>query len=556
MKIKDILRDIINSALSDCVQKGALSIKVIPAIELETPKIQEHGDFSTNIAMILASEEKRSPRLIASAIAESIIDKDNVLAKVEIAGPGFMNFFINNDHWRNSLEEIEILGDSYGKSKAGEGKKVQVEFVSANPTGPLHIGHGRGAAVGDVLANILKAVGYDVVKEYYINDAGNQMETLGRSVFFRYLHLLGRDVALPSECYQGEYIVDIANDIVAKHGDRYLDEPDSKVISNFAVYAADSILEGIKEDLSDFGVKFDVWSSEKTFFESNKISEATEDLKKKGYIYQKDGAFWFRTTDFGDEKDRVVIRANGQPTYFASDIAYHKDKLERKFDMIINIWGADHHGYVPRMESVIQALGEKKEMLNILLVQLVNLMRNGQQVAMSTRSGEFDTLKEVVMEVGKDAARYFFLMRSSDSQLDFDLELAKKQNNENPVYYVQYAHARICSILRLAQEQGLNTPGFEDVGIDLLNLPEELTLIKQLLKYPEVIEGGAFALEPHRMTVYLNDLAGKLHSYYNKNRVLSNDLPLTRARLYLVKMVKIVLNNALHILGVYAPEKM
>jgi len=556
MKIKDILRGIINNALSDCVRKGLLKIKSIPVIELETPKIQEHGDFSTNVAMILASEEKSSPRLIASSIAESIRDKDNVLAKVEIAGPGFINFFITNDYWRSSLKEIEILGDSYGSSKAGEGKKVQVEFVSANPTGPLHIGHGRGAAVGDALANILKVAGYKVVKEYYINDTGNQMDTLGRSVFLRYLQLLGRDIDLPSECYQGEYIVNIANDIIAEQGDKYLDKPDSEVISDFAVYAADYILEGIKEDLRNFGVKFDIWSSEKILFENNKISEVTKELKKKGYIYQKDGAFWFRTTAFGDEKDRVVIRANGQPTYFASDIAYHKDKLERKFDMIVNIWGADHHGYVPRMQSVIQALGASKEILKVILVQLVNLVRNGQQVAMSTRSGEFDTLKEVLLEVGKDAARYFFLMRSSDSQLDFDLELAKKQNNENPVYYVQYAHARICSILRLAEEQGLNIPGFEEVAIDLLILPQELTLIKHLLEYPEVIEGSAFSLEPHRITVYLNDLAGNLHSYYNKNRVLSDDLSLTMARLYLVKMIKIVLNNALNLLGVHAPERM
>ena len=308
--------------------------------------------------------------------------------------------------------------------------------------------------------------------------------------------------------------------------------------------------------LRNFGVKFDVWSSEKILFENNKIQEVIEELKKKGHIYQKDGAFWFRTTEFGDEKDRVVIRANGQSTYFASDIVYHKEKLERKFDMIVNIWGADHHGYVPRMQSVIQTLGGSKETLKVLLVQLVNLVRDGQQVAMSTRSGEFDTLKEVVAEVGKDAARYFFLMRSSDSQLDFDLELAKKQNNENPVYYVQYAHARICSILSLAAEQGLNIPRFEEAAINLLNLPQELTLIKNLSGYPELIEGSAFSLEPHRITIYLNDLASNLHSYYNKNRVISNDLSLTMARLYLVKMIKIVLNNALNLLGVHAPERM
>ncbi|MFH2011147.1 MAG: arginine--tRNA ligase [Pseudomonadota bacterium] len=556
MNIKNTLRNIIDNALSDCVQKGLFKTKNIPVIEVETPKIQTHGDFSTNIAMVLSSEEKKSPRLIANTITDNISDKNNVLAKVEIAGPGFINFFITDNYWHKSLKEIEILGDNFGNSKAGGGKKVQVEFVSANPTGPLHIGHGRGAAVGDALANILKAVGYNVIKEYYINDTGNQMETLGRSVFLRYLQLLDRNIDFPSECYQGEYIVDIAKDIITKDGDKYLDKSESEAISNFAIYAADSILEGIKEDLNNFGVEFDVWSSEKKLFEKNKIQEVVEELKEKGYIYQNDGAFWFRTTEFGDEKDRVVIRANGQATYFASDIAYHKNKLERNFDMIVNIWGADHHGYVPRMQSVIQALGGSKEMFKVLLVQLVNLMRNGQQVAMSTRSGEFDTLHEVITEVGKDAARYFFLMRSSDSQLDFDLELAKKQNNENPVYYVQYAHARICSILNLAEEQGLNIPRFEEANIDLLTLPQELTLIKHLLGYPEVLEGSALSLEPHRITVYLNDLASYLHSYYNKNRVLSDDQSLTMARLYLVKMIKIVLNNALNLLGVHAPQRM
>ncbi len=556
MGTKKALTGIIKDALSSCIQKGVLSVNEIPAVELDTPRFQQHGDFSCNIAMILASKEKKPPQFIAKSIAENIEDNYRILAKVEVAGPGFLNFFITDDYWRNSLKDIEELNGSYGKGNIGAGKEVQVEFVSANPTGPLHIGHGRGAAVGDTLANILKAAGYNVVKEYYINDVGNQMETLGRSVSLRYIELFGREIDFPKECYQGEYIKDIARDIKAKYKDRYLDGSDGEATSFFSVYAADYILEGIREDLRDFNVEFDEWFSEKTLIEKDKISEITSELEDKGYIYQKDGAFWFKTTKFGDEKDRVVIRANGQPTYFASDIAYHKDKLERKFDMIINIWGADHHGYILRMESVIQAFGKKKEVLEVLLVQLVNLMRDGKSIAMSTRSGEFVALKEVIQEVGKDAARYFFLMRSSDSPLDFDLELAKKQSNENPVYYVQYAHARICSILRLAKQRELHIPRFEEVKIDLLNLPEEMILIKQLLKYPDLIERSALSLEPHRITGYLNELAGDFHSYYNKNRVISNDSNLTMSRLFLVKMIRVVLKNALRLIGVDAPERM
>ncbi|MDY7032824.1 MAG: arginine--tRNA ligase [Thermodesulfobacteriota bacterium] len=556
MKTKETLIKIIIRALFDCIRRGILHEGDMPVIEVEIPKLEGHGDFSTNIAMILASRERKSPKLIADSIVESIGKEDDILAKVEVAGPGFINFFLTNDYWYSLLQDIEKQDHSYGKSNRGDGKRVQIEFVSANPTGPLHIGHGRGAALGDALGNILKAAGYDVVREYYINDAGNQIETLGRSVYLRYLHFFKKDIDFPKECYQGEYIIDIAKEIKAVYGDRYLNESEKKGISDLSVYAADHVFKGIKKDLDDFGVKFDEWFSEKTLFEDNKVSEVVGELKEKGYVYLQDGAFWFRSTEFGDEKDRVVIRSDGQPTYFASDIAYHKNKLERKFDMIINIWGADHHGYVPRMESVIQALGKEKGILRVLLVQLVNLLRDGQQVAMSTRSGEFDTLKEVLQEVGKDAARYFFLMRSADSPLDFDLELAKRESTENPVYYVQYAHARISSILRLAQERGFYVPVFEEVQIDLLGLPEEIRLIKQLLKYPDVVEGSAVALEPHRITVYLNELAGCFHSYYNKNRVISDDLSMTLARLYLVRIIRTVIGNALGLLGVNAPEKM
>ena len=556
MNTKKILTEIIENALHDCTEKGILHGGETPMIEVETPKLEGHGDFSTNIAMILASKEKKSPRLIADSLVQSIGGKYDILAKVEVAGPGFINFFFTNNYWHESLQRIEEQGDCYGRSNVGAGKRVQVEFVSANPTGPLHIGHGRGAAVGDVLANILEAAGYSVVREYYINDAGNQIETLGRSVYFRYLQLSGRDIDFPAECYQGDYIIDIAREMAAAHGDRYLRESDDRAVSDCAVFASERVFHGIKNDLEDFGVEFDEWFSEKTLFEENKVLEAVEELKAKGFIYLKDDAFWFRSAEFGDEKDRVVVRSDGQPTYFASDIAYHKNKLERGFHMIINIWGADHHGYVPRMESVIQALGKKKEVLRVLLVQLVNLLRDGQQVAMSTRSGEFDTLEKVVKEVGKDAARYFFLMRNSDSPLDFDLELAKQESTESPVYYVQYAHARISSILNLALERGIRIPEYEELPMSLLNLPEEIRLVKQILRYPEVVEGSALSLEPHRITAYLNELTGSFHSYYNKNRVISDDHPVTVARLFLVRTIRTVIGNALGLLGVGAPEKM
>jgi arginyl-tRNA synthetase len=487
---------------------------------------------------------------------EGIEDRNGVLEKVEIAGPGFLNFFVREGGLTTLLDAVERQGDRYGSSDLGKGRRVQVEFVSANPTGPLHIGHARGAVVGDVVANILAAVGYQVFREYYINDAGNQMDNLGKSVLLRYRELLGETAEFPEGCYRGDYIRDLASELLKRDGERHLAEDAARIVPLFTDYAAGAILEGIKEDLRTFGVVFDLYFSERELYRDEGVEKLLRDLEEKGFIYREGEALWFRTTAFGDEKDRVVVRQNGVPTYFAADIAYHRNKFLRGFETVIDIWGADHHGYIPRMSAAVQALGHQKEALKIILVQLVNLLRDGKPAAMSTRSGEFVTLREVVDEVGRDAARYNFLMRRSDSHLDFDLELAKRQSNENPVYYVQYAHARICSILRMAAERGIAAPAAGEADASLLRLPEETELIKAITRFPEVVEGAARTLEPHRLTFYLNDLAALFHSYYNRNKVISEDGALTGARLFLVRSVLTVLKNTLNMLGVSTPEKM
>jgi arginyl-tRNA synthetase len=475
---------------------------------------------------------------------------------VEIAGPGFINFCIKGAAWAGLLAEVDALGDRYGESAMGMGSRVQVEFVSANPTGPLHIGHARGAVIGDVIAGILQASGFSVSREYYINDAGNQMNTLGESVYYRYLELMGEAISFPETCYQGVYITDLAREIHDAYGDKFLGSGKDEAVPFMADYAAGSILEGIKEDLETLGVVFDRYFSEKELYHDNKVAKIIEKLRDEGFIYEEEGTLWFKTTDFGDEKDRVVVRGNGDPTYFAADIAYHRGKYERGFDRVINVWGADHHGYIPRMQACIQALGRKKEDLDVVLVQLVNLLRGGVPVPMSTRAGEFVTIREVTDEVGKDAARYNFLMRRSNSHLDFDLEIAKAQSNENPVYYVQYAHARICSIMRNAEEQGHRIPSYGDIRLDLLAAPEEHELIKMIDTFPEIVEGSAQALEPHRIPYYINDLASVFHSFYNKHKVVSDNIDLTQARLFLIKSTGTVIRNALKLLGVSAPERM
>jgi arginyl-tRNA synthetase len=554
--MKNKITVLVEKVVKDCVQKGLLPVVNLPFIEVEVPGNPDHGDYACNVAMILASQAKQNPRKIAEVILANISDAESIINKTQIAGPGFINFFIRENIWQNSLQNIEAQNEKFGQIAIGKGKKVQVEFVSANPTGPLHIGHARGAVVGDVITNLLTCAGYIVSKEYYINDAGNQMNNLGKSVLLRYRELLGGKIEFPDTCYRGDYIKDISQSIIDTEGTKYLTQNEAQTIRYFTDLAGGVILEEIKVDLHDFGVTFDNYFSEKELYKDDGVAKLLESLQKQGFIYSDGETLWFKTTAYGDEKDRVVVRKNGEPTYFAADIAYHLNKYSRGFETIIDIWGADHHGYMPRLWAGIQALGHDKDSLKIILVQLVNLLRAGIPVAMSTRSGEFVTLREVLDEVGKDAARYNFLMRRSDSHLDFDLEVAKKQSNENPVYYVQYAHARICSILKMAAERSISVPSFTDIDATFLSDKDELALIKILARYPEIIEGAAKTLEPHRITFYLNELASVFHSYYNKNKVISDNQNLTAARLFLIKVIKIVLQNALQILGVGAPQKM
>ena len=562
MNIRKTIEEILNTTLKMCVQAGVLSDRPFPPFTIETPKMHNHGDYATNVAMLLAPQEKKPPRKIAEQIIAHIPTDSTVVEKVEVAGPGFINFFISRSCWLKALQDISLQGSDYGTSRLGEGKKINLEYVSANPTGPLHIGHGRGAAVGDALANILEAVGYTVRREYYINDTGNQMGLLGKSVYSRYLQLLGHEVTFPPDFYQGEYIEEIAKLIVEQHKNHYEKTPEDESLSYCTAFAVDHILQGIQTDLGDFGARFDTWFSEKTLHEENAVERALGALKEKGQTYTSEGNLWFNSTLFGDDKDRVVVRDTGVPTYFASDIAYHLNKLERGFDRIINIWGADHHGYIPRIKAVIEAFGKSRETVEVLLVQFVNLLRGGTPVAMSTRSGTFVTLREVIDEVGIDAVKYSFLTRRSDAHLDFDLEIAKKQSDENPVYYVQYAHARICNIVKFAEKEGVALPQPETVNLELLILPEEIHLIKQLSSYPELVENCALSLEPHRITIYLNDIVSAFHRYYHlgklesANRVVTENRELSSARLWLVNTIKIVIKNGLHLLGVRAPEQM
>ncbi len=527
-------------------------------VELEIPKGSEHGDYATNVAFALTKVLKRSPREIALRIIENLKDPDGILRSVETAGPGFINFFIEPRALRATVKNILRDPKSFGRQDIGRGRKIQVEFVSANPTGPLHIGHGRGAAIGDVLSNILEGCGYDVQREYYINDAGNQMETLGRSLFYRYLQELGENVRFPDNHYRGEYMRDLARDLIREEGDRFRDSALDEVLAFFTSYAANRILDGIKDDLEVFGVRFKNWFSEQELHRRDSVGKTIRYLKERGFIYDHEGAVWFRSTAFGDEKDRVVIRANGASTYFAADLAYHWEKFERGFQTVVDIWGADHHGYVDRIKAGVEAMGHGREDLRVILVQLVNLLRGGQPVAMSTRGGEFVTLREVIDEVGKDATRFIFLTRRTDTPLDFDLEVAMAQSNDNPVFYVQYAHARLCSVFEVARERGIEfdpkTAGDDILG--LLELPQEFDLIKFLGEYPEVVANCARTLEPHYIPYYLHQLVSLFHSYYHDNRILGDDPGLTRARLCLAAAVREVIKNALELLGVGAPTKM
>jgi len=554
--MKNRIKKLIIEAASQAHAKGRLSSADFPDVNVEKPKVEAHGDFSTNVAMVMASLQKMAPRKVAQAIVDQVNDSGCLLEKIEIAGPGFINFYVTPAAWHPVLLEIQKTDRRFGVSELGGGQKVQVEFVSSNPTGPLHVGHGRGAAVGDSVANILSFCGYDVQREYYINDSGRQIQTLGRSVFLRYRELFGKSAPFPEDCYQGAYIREIAGRIKDQHGDGLLYREEDEAVMYCARTAAGDIMEGIREDLAVFGVSFDEWFSEQSLYDTGEVDRILAESRQRNIIYEKDGALWFKTSDLGDEKDRVVVRQNGQTTYFASDIAYHNDKYQRGFQRVIDVWGADHHGYIPRMQAAIEACGHKRNQFQVILVQLVNLLRGGQPVAMSTRAGEFVTLRDVIDEVGKDAARFIFLTRHYESPLDFDMEVAKRQTNENPVYYVQYVHARISSIIRKAAENGMAEVQWDETAIARLLEPEETRLIKTLAEYPETVATSAEKLEPHRITFFLMNLAAAFHAYYNKHRVLSEDPVLSRGRLVLVESIRKVIRNGLALLGVDAPEKM
>lgn len=554
--MKSKLQHIVRRATQQAHADGKLPSDAFPDVEIEEPKNEAHGDFSTNMAMIMARVQKMPPRKIAEILQPHLEGAADWILKTEIAGPGFINFFIAPSAWGPVLENIHAENDRYGASNQGQGREIQVEFVSSNPTGPLHVGHGRGAAVGDSVARILAFSGYKVQREYYINDSGRQIRTLGLSVLLRYRELFGEKVDFPETCYQGDYIADLARALRDLEGDGLLSQDEDEAVAACARYAAGRIIEGIRQDLLDFGVSFDQWFSEQSLYDSGRVDACIATLREKQLVYEEEGALWFKSTDFGDEKDRVVVRNNGITTYFASDIAYHQEKFERGFDRVIDVWGADHHGYIPRMKAAVEASGTDPERFQVILVQLVNLLRGGEPAAMSTRAGEFVTLQDVVKEVGCDAARFLFLTRHYDSALDFDLEVAKQKSNDNPVYYVQYVHARIASIRRKADMDLPDGAPLDSRALATLTTPEDVQLIKQLHRYPDVIEAAARFMEPHRVTFYLMTLAGAFHSYYNRQRVLTDDPLATKGRLYLVAAVQKVIRNGLALLGVSAPERM
>ncbi len=552
--MKTVIKQIIHDALEKAQQAGELELSSFPEIVVEKPKDEKMGDFSTNIGMTLAKSERKNPKTIAESVARHL--KSGDLSKVEVAGPGFINIKMSQEFFLKRLRNAVSQGENFGSSDSGQGTKVMIEFVSANPTGPLHVGHGRGAAVGDCLARIMKKAGYDLSTEYYINDVGNQMNFLGRSTWLRYRELKGEAIEFPEDHYRGDYIKDIAQEVIDQKGDEFLNKPEEECIPFFRRFAKDNILKGIEKDLSEFRVNFDNWFSEESLYEDKSVEKAVDWLKGQGHIYEKDGAVWLKSSAFDDDKDRVIVKQTGERTYFCSDIAYHQNKINRGFKKLINLMGADHHGYVPRMEAVLEAMGYDKKIFKILLVQFVSLLRAGEKVSMSTRSGEFETLADVVSEVGVDATRYFFLMRSSDTHLDFDLELAKKETPDNPVFYIQYAHARICSIFRAAEENGVIWDSSAGVDLAPLNEDEEFAIIQAILSFPEIVEKSARALEVHRISHYLLDLVSRFHGYYSRHRVISDDKSLTQARLFLLDGLRITIRNGFELMGISSPEKM
>lgn len=554
MEMKELLKQGIAEALEKAVKAGALPEGSYPQINLEVPPQKEFGDFASNIAMQSARVAHKAPKVIAQAIVDQM--QYSWLDRAEIAGAGFINFFLKHDVIYDTLKNILAAGAAYGTVPCRQDDTVQVEYVSANPTGPLHVGHGRGAAYGSALVNLLRAAGYNVQAEYYINDAGNQMNNLAISVNARYLELLGKPSEIPENGYHGHDIIETAQAIIDQDGDTYLNMPETERLEIFKDRAYAEKLKALKRDLAHFNVHYDNWFSERTLH-PDAVQAACKVLQERGKIYEKDGALWLKSTDYGDDKDRVVIRDNGVPTYLAADIAYHKNKYDRGFKSLINIWGADHHGYVARVKAAIAALGYDPSQLEVLLLQMVSLFRDGKPVKMSKRTGQAITLNELIEEVGTDAARYFFIMRSLDTQLDFDLDLAKSHSNENPVYYIQYAHARIYSIYRQAKEAGVNLDmDWSDVHWDTLKDDQELELIKKMAAFPEEIQRAARERAPHRIAHYVYELAGLFHTFYNHCRIIQEDKELEKARLALVTAVRITIANSLAILGVSAPEKM
>jgi arginyl-tRNA synthetase len=531
----------------------------MPEVQWEYPPDSAFGDLSTPVSFSLAKLLRRKPREIALSLQRAMTADPLLVDRIEVAGAGYLNIFVAKARWQAIIPEVLAAGPAYGRADLGNGRRVQVEFVSANPTGPLHVGHGRGAALGDAIASLLEAVGYRVEREFYINDAGTQVRLLGESVWARLQEAAGRATTFPESGYHGEYVRDVASQLgAADPGLGALGTQEG--VRACAERGAALLLDEIKTDLRDFGVVFDSWFSEKRLFESGEVESALATLRAGGYLYEDGQAVGFRASDFGDEKDRILIRSTGEPTYFTSDIAYHANKIRRGFDKLINIWGADHGGYVPRVKAAIHALGHDPEILQVILLQMVRVLRGGQPVAMSKRSGQFVELREVVSEVGRDAARFLFLTRRSESQLDFDIEVAKQQSMDNPVFYVQYAHARACSMARKADEAGLAGP-FADADLSLLALPEELQLLKRLAGYPEMVRNAALACEPHRVTAYLHELAAAFHGYFTRykdseERVISENRDLSRARLAMVAAVRQVVANGLDLLGVTAPERM
>jgi arginyl-tRNA synthetase len=551
--LKQGLARCLQQAVLKAQQEGALASAALPEVLIEHPQNPEHGDFASGLPLKLARAMKMSPMAIAEKVSEHIVSPPQI-DRIWIAEPGFINFTLREDWLSTEVESVLAAGESYGDIELGKGNKVQLEFVSVNPTGPLHVGHGRGAVLGSTLANVLTVSGYALEKEFYINDMGNQIDNFGRSLYARYRQCLDKEATMPPDGYHGNYMIDLAKEIVQEQGDRFLSLPESEAASQLAEVGTARMLQRIKQDLELLNVVFDTWFSERSLYQGGQYNKAMELLQGGAYIVKKENATWFESSALGEDKDNVLVRSDGSPTYFASDVAYHYNKfLERKFDRVIDIWGADHQGHVPRMKAVLKALGCDPEQLKVIICQLVTLRRGQEIVKVSKRSGDIITLQELVDEVGSDACRFLFLSRSADSQMDFDIELAKRQSAENPVYYVQYAHARIASILQLAKQREIDC---SQGDVSLLTTEPELTLIRRLILLPEIIEQVAVTLEPHHLPYYAQDLATVFHSFYKQCRVVSEDEPLTKARLKLVKATQIALAKVLRLMGMSAPEKM